>query len=278
MMMPGIEITCPNCGAPQEGNAKKCIYCNTPFNNKKNEMDLPDLEKKIQTLLDLCRFEEANKLCDDGLMQNPDHIPLWILKILGLMGTARYNEAITLIDNAMKRVKTKKALTVLEIFKGQCYMNMNRMDDALASFNNALVNNPNNPDLLYPKARILIAQNKESDALVTINKGLTLEPKSERFLQLQKPIIDNSNKKFFGGSLVVGGMLWWFFIVMLNSIFYSLIDDITFLFLIFIGILAMIWGFTMLKAAPQNQQSVQTDNMNQKIALELIEHGWDFFK
>ena len=77
---------------------------------------------------------------------------------------------------------------------------------------------------------------------------------------------------------MVGGMLWWFFIVMLNSIFYSLIDDITFLFLIFIGILAMIWGFTMLKAAPQNQQSVQTDNMNQKIALELIEHGWDFFK
>ena len=109
-------------------------------------------------LLDLDRAQDALAAVNQALVLAADSSSLWLIlkgRILNALG--KYNEAITVLEQALKiEADSNPAIRQLAI----TYLGLNRRDEALAAFERALAADPKNAHLLASVAYTLLSDDK----------------------------------------------------------------------------------------------------------------------
>jgi tetratricopeptide (TPR) repeat protein len=122
---------------------------------------------------DSVQFAMYKKIADDGSYKANERAKLMVA--IKYYQDGKYKEALAYLDNVS--VGSDLIQTGAYTLKGDCYANLNKLDDALKCFNEALSEADNNPQLvpfiLFKEANIYRAQknyDKELDALTTIRQ------------------------------------------------------------------------------------------------------------
>jgi tetratricopeptide (TPR) repeat protein len=114
---------------------------------------------------DSIKFAMYKKIADDGSYKANERAKLMVA--IKYYQDGKYNEALSYLDKAS--VGSDIIQTGAYSLKGDCYANLNKLDDALDCFKKALSEADNNPQLvpfiLFKEANIYRAQKKYSDEL-----------------------------------------------------------------------------------------------------------------
>jgi len=166
----------------------------TPFNEKRFEDTIAMLEIALQiqpgdaeTLkrmglcyLQLDQYEEAEKFLTEGLaaMDTPDIASRYNLLII-YWKAEKYTESIDLIESILAdhadEIDASRKVDVLQK-KAFAYQQLDRKDDAIAVWDEAIQEMPDNPDFYYNKAILMHSMERYDDAAIAYMKSIELNP------------------------------------------------------------------------------------------------------
>ncbi len=137
------------------------------------KLDLSERVNKALSFEALNRFDDAMKLLEEALSEEPNHGPAWEARAHTLDGMGRTDEALKAWDKA---VALDPRSANAQMNKGSALLRAGRVPEALACYDQALAVRPNFAVAWRNKARAFLKLNRDTDALACNEKALSLEP------------------------------------------------------------------------------------------------------
>lgn len=155
-----VEVILPGHGMPIIGNCKEAIE-STYEGIIKDLTGEVEYDKAAETLLKYGYFEDAIFCCDKGINKDPEKLNFPKLKALSLINLGKFNEAIEILNKILE--KQKDALSL--VTKGYALMGLQKYEESIKYFDEALSINPNIKEALIYKCLALIFLGKVEEAM-----------------------------------------------------------------------------------------------------------------
>jgi tetratricopeptide (TPR) repeat protein len=138
-----------------------------------------------ETLIDLGRAEEAQKIIDPVLTRIPDHVDALAAKARLLIAQGRGSEAVPYLQKAAEGPELDPWVEL-----GELYLSLGQPEKARASAGQALAR-ANHPWALAVVGRALILEGRRDEGVATLEKALALRPRRpEAWLSLARAFTD----------------------------------------------------------------------------------------
>lgn len=137
--------------------------------------DYPEaLIQRGQALVKLKRYDEALNAYDEALKLQVDEPQTWYYRAVVLNQLQRYNEAIAALEKASEMGKVEDLASLEE--KAYALQSLNRYEEALTAYIEALKFTPGSAKLWYQQGQVLNQLNRHEEALSALNQALELKP------------------------------------------------------------------------------------------------------
>lgn len=142
----------------------------------------------------LKKYEEASQVCLKGLKFNTKYKHKFLVnRVVALKLLKKYEEAMQVVDEGLKVYKNSHLL----IFnKATLYANLEKNTEALEYYKQCLLLNPFYPNSHLNLGLMALNEGKISQAMLSLNMFLLLEPNSDRSLSVLKKLDDAVSSKY----------------------------------------------------------------------------------
>lgn len=146
---------------------------------------MDNIEKRLEVLLDLAKYEEVLSLAYENLqLQDVEQALLYEYIIVAHLNLENYLQSLEVCNEALGLYPE---LSPFLYYKSKAYTYMSAYKDATVALQEALTLEPNNAGYLAHYAKILLMRNKSIEAKEQIEKALKIDAnKSEYHLLLAK--------------------------------------------------------------------------------------------
>jgi len=136
-------------------------------------MKLDNLEKKLEVLFDLAKYEELLALAIENLYQNKsDELLLYTFIILAHINLKNYDKALNFCDESIGKYPDNPYLFQL---RAKVYFLAHKNKQALKNINQSLQLDPNDADSYLVTAKLFLEKNDYVEAKKEIDKALAID-------------------------------------------------------------------------------------------------------
>lgn len=152
------------------------------------------LVDRSEVLIDLKEYDEAVKVCREGLgIDSDNHHSLYINLSVAFIRSEKYDEALAVLDEGIKKFPKSY---LLHYNKGAVYNARENTQEALAYFKKSVELNP-----YYGQGHLILgllaaAEGKVAQAMLSLNMFLVLEPNSSQALPVLQQLNEMVSSKY----------------------------------------------------------------------------------
>lgn len=179
--------------AAQHKEAQALVLLNEGL--KRNPDNLVALWWRTRILASLGRAEELLTDCNRLIKADPQAERFRLIYTFRAMSYQKLDET----DKAMRDLDTSKRLGQTDAFyhycRCTCLQTLDRLDEAISELNLLIKDKPSNLDhMLWKRANLLEATNKQAEALADLSKAIELNPKNMRPLEDRARLLERQHR------------------------------------------------------------------------------------